>query len=195
LNHSCALTTDGTAYCWGQNIAGQLGDGSTTDRATPAPVSSDIKFVSIAAGREHTCAVATTGAIYCWGGNTFGQIGAGSAAPGSTTTPKAVDSESNFLTVVAGLVHTCARARDGRAYCWGRNSYGQLGDGSNTDRARPVPARGGMSFTSLDAKGSHTCGLVSSGEAYCWGFNIDGQLGSGNSDNAVSPVKVSPPGR
>ena len=194
-NHSCALTTDGTAYCWGQNGVGQLGDGSTTDHATPAPVSSDMNFVSIAAGREHTCAVATTGAIFCWGGNTYGQIGAGTIGGASATTPKAVDSESNFLTVVAGLVHTCARARDGRAFCWGRNVYGQLGDGSSTDRGRPVAARGGTSFTSIGANGSHTCGLASSGDAYCWGFNIDGQLGIGNSDNAASPVKVAAPGR
>ncbi len=193
-NHSCALTTDGTAYCWGQNTSGQLGDGTTADRAAPGAVSADVKFVSIAAGRDHTCAVATTGTLYCWGGNAYGQVGSGSMG-GSMLSPKAVDSETNFVTVVAGLVHSCGRARDGRAFCWGRNVYGQLGDGTSTDRARPVAVRGALSFVSLDANGSHTCGLTVSSDAYCWGFNIDGQLGSGNSDNAVSPVKVTAPGR
>ncbi|MFN8573913.1 MAG: protein kinase [Gemmatimonadaceae bacterium] len=193
--HSCALTTDGTAYCWGRNSAGQLGDGTTTDRATPAPVSTALKFVSIAAGREHTCAVATNGSVHCWGRNTYGQLGTGSTTPASATSPVETDADGPVSVVVAGADHTCARTRDGRALCWGRNVYGQVGDGSSSDRARPVAPRGGLSFTALNASASHTCGVTSTGDTYCWGFNIDGQLGSGNSDNAVAPVKVSAPSR
>ncbi|MFN8580648.1 MAG: hypothetical protein U0163_06665 [Gemmatimonadaceae bacterium] len=190
-SHSCAITTDGTAYCWGRNSAGQLGDGTTTDRGTPAPVSTALKFVSIAAGREHTCAVTTAGETYCWGRNSYGQLGAGSAAAATATSPVAVETEATASVVVAGADHSCIRTRDGRALCWGRNVYGQVGDGTSVDRSKPVSPRGGLTFTSINATASHTCGTTTSGDAYCWGFNIDGQLGSGNSDNAVAPVKVS----
>jgi alpha-tubulin suppressor-like RCC1 family protein len=90
-------------------------------------------------------------------------------------------------------VHTCGLATDGEAYCWGRNSYGQLGDGTSVDEAQPVRVAGGHAFASLRSFGSHTCGSTLSGEAFCWGYNLDGQLGDGTRAHRNRPVYVEPP--
>lgn len=193
-NHTCALTTDGVAYCWGQNSAGQLGDGSLTDRTSPVAVTTGLRFVSIAAGWSHSCAISTSGAAHCWGRNSNGQLGAGTVGENAVT-PLDVPTGNTFTTIVAGAAHTCARTRDSRAWCWGRNVYGQLGDGSTIDRARPVSVRGGMTFSALSAMAAHTCGVTPGGDAFCWGYNIDGQVGTGDRDNANVPVRVPGPSR
>jgi alpha-tubulin suppressor-like RCC1 family protein/serine/threonine protein kinase len=188
LNHTCALMADGTAYCWGQNRGGQLGDGTTLDRTTPTAVATELRFVSVAAGSGHTCGVTVSGAAFCWGQNNYGQLGAG-VMGGSSLAPKAVETSAPLQTVVAGIAHTCARGRDGHALCWGRNVYGQLGDGTTTDRSRPVAVAIG-SIASIHASGAHSCAVTTAGEAYCWGYNIDGQLGDGDRENASSPSRV-----
>jgi alpha-tubulin suppressor-like RCC1 family protein len=94
-----------------------------------------------------------------------------------------------FTALTLGSVHSCALTSDGGARCWGRNTYGQLGDGTVQDRARPTPVEGNLRFTSLQASGAHTCG-TSGGAAYCWGYNVEGQLGNGTRTNQTRPVPV-----
>jgi len=79
---------------------------------------------------------------------------------------------------------------DGAAYCWGRNAFGQLGNGTTQDRSRPEPVSGGHEFTSIHALGSHTCGLSRVGRTHCWGYNLEGQLGDGTRENRASPILV-----
>lgn len=193
-NHSCAITSEGAAYCWGRNDDGQLGDGSTEDRTTPAPVRIDAPVVSIAAGAGHTCAVTTSGAVFCWGRNNYGQLGTG-ADRSTDVTPRLASGGTSFARVVAGSAHTCALGRDGSVWCWGRNSNGQVGDGTGDDRLRPVPVRGLSQVLSLDAGAGHTCAMQVGGETFCWGFNTDGQIGRGDRENALSPVRVFHPQR
>jgi alpha-tubulin suppressor-like RCC1 family protein len=81
--HTCGLTSAGAAYCWGDNSSGQLGDGSTTSRSTPIPVSGGLSFSAIIAGSLHSCALTSAGAAYCWGWNFYGQLGDGSTADSS----------------------------------------------------------------------------------------------------------------
>ncbi len=191
-NHTCALTLDGIGYCWGENRNGQLGDGSTTDRTTPVAVATDARFISIAAGSAHSCGVAPSGMAYCWGQNNYGQLGTGT--PGVPALfPRVVDASATFLTVVAGSGHSCARTIDGRALCWGRNAYGQLGDGTTTDHSRPVAVTGLSRLAALHASGAHTCAITTLNEAYCWGYNVDGQLGGGDRENAALPTRVVAP--
>jgi len=104
-----------------------------------------------------------------------------------------VKSGVRFVAIAAGAVHTCAIAAGGDAYCWGRNTYGQLGDGGTTDRNEPVRVLGTHAFASIRAFGSHTCGATVSGEAFCWGYNLDGQLGDGSRTHRTRPVYVEPP--
>jgi serine/threonine protein kinase/alpha-tubulin suppressor-like RCC1 family protein len=191
-NHACALTVDGRAFCWGRNDYGQVGDGTTTSRAAPTKVETSAQLVSIASGASHGCAVASNGRAVCWGRSNYGQAGVPGTG-GTVAGPRELPGPSSFLTIVAGGVHTCARARDGTAWCWGRNSYGQLGDGSTTDKSAPVQVRGVSRLVSLNAGAAHTCATAASGEAWCWGYNIDGQVGRGDRENAFTPSRLTPP--
>jgi len=195
--HTCGLTNDGTAYCWGFSPGG-LGDGSSAERNTPTAVGGGLTFASLAAGAFHTCGLTIDGTAYCWGWNGTGQLGDGSTV--TRFAPVAVAGEIAFASLTVGGIdpvapspwkaHTCGLTSGGIAYCWGDNSHGQLGDGSTTLRAAPVAVAGGLTFTSLKAGGTHTCGLTSAGAIYCWGDNPYGQLGDGSTNPSLTPVEV-----
>jgi len=173
--HTCGVTTGGAAYCWGDDGYGELGDGSTLNRAWPVAVAGGLTFTSLAAGEDYTCGLVGSGAAYCWGRNFLGQL-----ADGSTTdnaTPVAVAGGLTFVSVTSHNWHACGLTSSGAAYCWGENGAGQLGDGSSTDRSTPVAVTGGLTFVSLAAGGLFACGLTTSGAAYCWGADNVGQLG------------------
>ncbi len=192
--HTCGLTSGGTAYCWGDNLFGQLGDGTTAQQLAPVAVSGGRTFTALVAGFFHTCGLVSGGTAYCWGDNQFGQLGDGTSGSGTDrTAPVDVSGGRTYTALVAGGQHTCGLVSGGTAYCWGRNSEGQLGDGTSGDvRTAPVAVSGGRTYTALVAGWSHTCGLVSGGTAYCWGDNQFGQLGDGTSGtNRTSPVAVS----
>jgi serine/threonine protein kinase/alpha-tubulin suppressor-like RCC1 family protein len=186
--HTCALTAEGRAYCWGENGAGQLGDGTTTDRTAPTPVGGAARFRQITAGGRHSCAVSPEGALYCWGANGEGQLGSerGEGRP----RPTRVELPAPVATASAGSTHTCALTREGAAYCWGRNLYGQLGDGTTTDRDRPAPVSTSLRFATIRTSGAHTCAATATGEHYCWGYNADGQLGDGTRTHQPLPVRT-----
>ncbi len=189
-NHSCALDAVGHAFCWGQNLAGQLGDGTTILRTVPTPVSTDLLFRAIAAGGSHTCALTTDNQTYCWGQNRAGQLGIDDNQPHTLPT-RIGGAVTTFASITAGGVHSCALTEAGDAYCWGRNSYGQLGDGTTMDRTTPVRVAGDLSFATIQANGAHTCATTSAAVTYCWGNNGDGQLGDGTTIDRPQPVPVS----
>lgn len=191
--HTCGLTSDGSAYCWGSNTKGQLGDNSTTDRHAPVAVATGLKFASIDAGPEHTCALTSDGAAYCWGRNDRGQLGDSSTT--SRSVPVAVTGGLTFRTITAGGAFwgdTCALTAQGDAWCWGENGNGQLGIGSFDGVAHSVPAlvSASLKFTTLTAGGGNqVCGLTAAGAAYCWGYNSNGALGDGSRGRS-SPLPV-----
>jgi alpha-tubulin suppressor-like RCC1 family protein/tRNA A-37 threonylcarbamoyl transferase component Bud32 len=184
---TCALSASGRASCWGENGAGQLGDGSNFDRPLPVAVASGV-FTSLAAGSNHACGLTAEGDVYCWGRNTFGQLGDGATI--DRNTPVRVRGGARFTSITAGANHTCAVAVDGTAYCWGQNTFGQLGNGGAADATQPAPVTDGHVFASLDAFASHTCGLTVRGEALCWGNNAENQLGDGTQTHRPRPVVV-----
>lgn len=175
-SHSCGVTSDNRAYCWGFNDRGQLGDGTHTSRLTPIPIGGTLRFRQIATGNEHTCAVTTDFRAYCWGEGVDGELGDGTATDRSTPVP--VAGGHQFRQVDAGQYHTCAVSYpDSRAYCWGYNGSFALGDGTNTRRPSPVAVSGGRQFHQVDAGGFHSCGVTPTNRAFCWGYNRYGQLG------------------
>ncbi|HVT40290.1 MAG TPA: hypothetical protein VHE78_14710 [Gemmatimonadaceae bacterium] len=187
--HTCGMTTAGGGYCWGSNFAGELGDGTTTDRRAPVAVMGGLTFRSLTAGSAHSCGVTGSGAAYCWGLDESGQLGDGSTMT-SRSTPVPVLGGLSFVQVSAGADHTCGVTTSGAAYCWGANTVGQLGDGTTIARVGPVPVAGRLTFTSLATGSFHTCAVTSSGPAYCWGLNLSGTLGDGTHTTRTSPVPV-----
>jgi alpha-tubulin suppressor-like RCC1 family protein len=193
LNHFCGIKTGGKAYCRGVNSEGQLGDGTRTDRSTPVAVAGGHSFRQISTSDYHTCGVTTDDQAFCWGDNTFGQLGDGNTGNGSTAIrslrPTAVIGGLRFREVSAGTVFTCAVATNDRAYCWGSNPYGQLGDETVTDHPAPAPVHGGKHFLQLQAGNSHVCGVERDTRAFCWGRGGEGQLGTGIFDVITHGMK------
>ena len=138
--HACALTTAGGVKCWGNNLFGQLGNGTTTF-SSPVPV--DVSglaggVTAIDSGFGHTCAVMSNRGVKCWGGNAYGQLGAGKAVTAQRTPVDIAGLGSAISAIAAGSHHTCALTTAGRVKCWGHGRDSELGNGRTINSTRPV---------------------------------------------------------
>lgn len=177
--HTCGLVASGQAFCWGHNLYGQLGLGTTGNAVdVPTAVSGGAAFKRLSAGLYHTCGVTTTGQGLCWGN---GALGNGSAS--GVSIPTAVSGNRVFAEIAAGDSRTCALDVNGSAWCWGTGPQGL--------ELNPVAQAAGLRFVRITATSGYACGLTRNGQAWCWGRNFFGQLGNGTTTDATSPVAVS----
>jgi alpha-tubulin suppressor-like RCC1 family protein len=205
-SYSCGIGNNGRAYCWGANWRGALGNGTTTGSLTPVPVTlpADVaSFTSISVAGAYNCAIGNNGRAYCWGWNLHGYLGNGTLVDSSIPVPVTLPSGvASFTSVMSTFEHSCAIGNNSRAYCWGYNGWGQLGDGTTTRRLTPVQLQNpsgaptGFAFTSVGGAGDgYSCGVGNNGRAYCWGANErDGRLGINTTlPSALSPVTIPMP--
>ena len=187
---TCGVTTGEKAYCWGWNDSGMLGDGTTTNRLRPVAVKGGLLFRQIRPGSHFTCGATTSDKGYCWGSNENGKLGAG-VLGGRRLVPSLVVGGVQFRRLIAGGGHACGLARSGKAYCWGGGNVGQIGDG-NIVLGRPSPraVAGGLTFIHLATGEAHSCGVTTAKRAYCWGDNAEGALGDGTLTNRSVPTRV-----
>jgi hypothetical protein len=150
------------------------------------------RYTVIAAGGEHACAITSSGKAYCWGSNQLGQLGNGDATHTRSTVSVAVAGNLRFKSIAASMNTTCAITSSGKAYCWGENNQGELGNGdagvNNSDV--PVAVVGGLRFSAISAGTSHFCGVSRSSRVHCWGLNNQGQLGAGAVEGVSSSTPV-----
>ena len=183
--HSCGVNPAGVAWCWGDNVSGQLGNNSGSPSNFPVQVAGGLVFAGLEAGRTHTCGVTTAGAGYCWGDNALG------SGTGTARAPRPVAGTLTFARVVAGYAHSCGVTSSGAGHCWGSNGLGELGNGTTTSSNVPVLVSGGLVFASISPGRVFSCGLTTAGKAYCWGSNFQGELGDGTTTDRAIPAPLS----
>lgn len=177
-NHTCGLAALGYAYCWGNNVSGQLGNGTTVSSTKPVAVTGAPAFVALSAGGNSTCGLTAEGSAFCWGGNFYGQLGDGTTT--SSQVPVQVPANGiTFSAITVGSMHTCALTPGGEAYCWGRNGSGALGNGIGDVVTVPTKVSGTATFRSIGAAILTTCAVGTDGKTYCWGSRAFNALGDG----------------
>ncbi|MBI4408455.1 MAG: hypothetical protein HY561_02025 [Gemmatimonadetes bacterium] len=194
--HTCALATEGRAYCWGDGSNGQLGTGARTSTRAPAAVEG-ARLQSISAGGLHTCGLDGDGVAYCWGNNAYGQLGTGDDLPRDG--PTRVLGAPAFVTLDAASWHTCGLTADGRVYCWGYHLLEQIGENALGRRCgfapcepTPVLVGGLPRVRTVDAGGLQSCAMDDAGGARCWGADLAGELGAGidPGESSARPLRV-----
>jgi hypothetical protein len=188
--HSLALKSDGTVWAWGENGYGQLGTGNLHDESTPVKVINLSNVTVIAGGKSHSLAVKSDGTAWAWGYNAYGQLGNGTIS-GGTSTPGQVSNLSGVKAVGGGEDHGLALTSDNTVWAWGKNWFGQLGDGTTENRNTPVQVTSLSGVTAIAAGGAHSLALKSNGTVWAWGNGTYGQLGNGSDTGSTTPVQVS----
>lgn len=184
--HTCGVTFDDQAWCWGANLYGQLGVGDRSERIAPTRVAGDIPFRSLFGQGYHTCGLTPDGRAYCWGYNGHGQLGRddggtcndplyGPVPCGFTPAPVATDLRFTWLAV--GGSFTCGLTAGGAVWCWGSGTRGQLGDGVTGGSMSPIRVDAPAPFVAIDAGHGNACALTAGGQAWCWGQNDWGTNG------------------
>ncbi|MBI4705514.1 MAG: hypothetical protein HY744_30845 [Deltaproteobacteria bacterium] len=184
--HSCMVEPNGDLWCWGNNSAGELGDGTTIDRHSPHESGPSLtQVLSVSVGGGHTCAIRRDGSLWCWGDNCDGELGLGHNKcpahldPPISTPQQVFPSSTPVRAVSLGFSHTCAIMHTGKAMCWGWNVTDQLGIGPKPEQWTPTAVLSEETWLDISAGFLHTCAVRWDGTAWCWGLGLHGRLGDG----------------
>lgn len=190
---SYAVGQNGNLYSWGKNTYGQLGIATTTNDSTPMAVpfpSGVTGWAKVYAGGSHVVAIGNDGNLYTWGLNTNGQLGNGTTTQSTSPIEITVPGVTSWKAVAAGDAMSFAIGSNDSLYSWGYNNFGQLGDGTTTQRTSPVTVQlpNGVLAKVVSAAGNSALAVGTDGNLYAWGRNINGQLGQGNTTDQKLPV-------
>lgn len=192
-SHTCAIKSDDTAWCWGYDDLGQLGNGATAGTQTsPSAVSGGDTWKKITAGAYMSCGIKSDDTLWCWGADTTGQLGNGAVA-GNQISPSAIDGGGTWKDVSASHQFACGIKSDNTLWCWGTDGFGQLGNGAalTANQISPTAVTGGGTWKSVSVGAYYTCGIKTDETAWCWGSDSFGQLGNGvTAGNQPDPVAV-----
>jgi alpha-tubulin suppressor-like RCC1 family protein len=187
---TCASISTGRVWCWGWGNGGELGIGKRISSLVPLRLPSLLNISKVASFQSTTCAIDATSQAWCWGGGWFGQLGNGSSGT-YVTSPVDLSDLSNVSTISIGQASGCATSSDGSLYCWGSNSQGLIGDGSNQDSASPVQILPNVRAYVVSVGEAHAC-VALAASIRCWGNNTYGQLGNGTTTRKDQPEVVTP---
>jgi alpha-tubulin suppressor-like RCC1 family protein len=190
-SHNIALDSSGSIWGWGDNAAGKLGDGTTTDRLAAVRIYGLSEVTQIAAGSTHSLALRSDGTVWAWGENSYGQLGDGSTT--HRLVPTQVPGITNAVAVAGGWFHSIALLSNGTVLSWGYNFHGQLGDGTTIDHLTPAPVYGITNAVKISAGSAGNTAILSTGRIARWGDNSWGQLGIGNTLTYRYPVYPASP--
>ena len=197
--HSVALTKSGHLLTWGNNVRGQLGDGTTTNRHLPVKVdlAADVTVASVSAGGTHNLALTADGQVLAWGDNDNGQLGDRTRREADAPTLTGIPFPGvTVRSVFAGCSHSLALTAGGKVLAWGRNANGEAGDGTTgDDKLVPVMTSlaAGTSVTAISAGCEFSLARTSGGRVLAWGTNVVGELGNGKRATSAVPVRVKLP--
>jgi alpha-tubulin suppressor-like RCC1 family protein len=187
--HTIAIKTDGTLWAWGDNSNGQLGDGTISQKYCPLQIGTATNWSFISCGYYHTLGIKSDGTLWAWGKNDNGQLGDGTTT--KRKIPTKIGTDTNWAKVSSSrYYHTLAIKKDGTLWAWGLNNFGQLGDGTTTQRTSPVRIGSDSNWASVSCGYYHTVALKKDGTLWAWGFNTYGQLGDGTTTQRNSPWQI-----
>jgi alpha-tubulin suppressor-like RCC1 family protein len=192
-NTACAVLDNGQLYCWGRNWEGNIGLNDThpgVDQLSPVRSGPQNDWKLVATGDGHTCGIRGTGLLFGWGRNTAANLGLGQTIDQQRRSAIQIGSDDDWLSVVSGQDSSCGIRAGGDLFCWGGNSFGNLGLGDTVQRLRPTPVVPGRVWTQLSIDTFHGCGIDVDRNLYCWGRGIEGQLGTADNDERLSPELV-----
>jgi alpha-tubulin suppressor-like RCC1 family protein len=198
VNTTCALLADRRLFCWGENTEGQLGlsDGYPGENYfEPIEVgslepSSTALYRAVDVGHGHVCGIRDSGALYCWGRNTAEQLGLGLDAPDQVREPTRVGDSTGWRSVQAGADSSCVIDGAAALYCWGTNTFANLGTGDRETYELATPVAPEIAFSRVSIDTFHSCAVDQGGALYCWGRGNEGQLANGEWVDREVPTLV-----
>ncbi len=188
--HTLFQRSDGTAWAWGNNADGQLGDGTTMDRSSAVQVTGLTGVIAVAAGGAHSLALKNDGTVWAWGGNATGQLGNGTTSGTPTTAPVQVSGLTGVTAISAGNDFSMALKSNGTVWTWGNGMSGQLGNGTTGVSSTPVQVTGLSGIAGISAGYDHAMAMNANNANWLWGGNSRGQLCVGNTSNYSLPVLI-----
>lgn len=185
----CGVTDLHILKCWGANAYGLLGNNLAYSGLLPGVVDPGVKYKAVSSRYYNACAITLEGTLKCWGENSYGQVGTG-ATSFQESLPVPIDTSETYKTVDVGDYHACAITTGEDLKCWGRNNYGQVGDGSTVNKTSPTLINNGVKYSSVSVGSTSSCAITTAGALKCWGRNNSGQVGDGTTTQRNAPVVV-----